>query len=294
MDAASSGTPVGVAPGSAIALEASALSKRYGSKRWALREVSFAIPRGGLTALVGPNAAGKSTLIRTWLGFERPTSGHARVLGHDSWRDRRSALTALGYVPQTAPVYEALTVREHLELIGGLRQGFSQATAEARLLDLGVPLAARRRELSGGQQAQLVLAMALGTQAEILLLDEPLAQLDPLARREFLRILQTAVAKGNRTAVLSSHVVTDVEQTCDYILVLGVGRVLFHGSIADALAGHSVATPGSGEPGAVAQFAAPDGRLVELLRVPADARRRPPALEDVVLGYLAAAREAAQ
>ncbi len=275
-----------------MALEARALSKRYGRNHWALREVDLAIPSGGVTALVGPNAAGKSTLIRTWLGFERPTSGYVLVAGHDPWRDRRSALAALGYVPQMAQLYEALTVEEHLELVGRLRSGFNPESAEVRLRDLRIPLSARGRELSGGQQAQVVLAMALGTEAEILLLDEPLAHLDPLARREFLRLVQTAVAAEGRSALLSSHVITDVEQTCDNLLLLGVGRVLLYTSINDALAQHAVALDGRSDADTFAEFAAPDGRIVRLLRATAAGRadRRPATLEEVVLGYLAAAR----
>jgi len=276
-----------------MALEALALSKRYGRYRWALREISLAIPRGGVTALVGPNAAGKSTLIRTWLGFERPTRGAVRVAGYDPWKNRRPALAALGYVPQTAQVYEALSVTEHLELIGRLRPGFSPELAKTRLGELGVPLSARRRELSGGQQAQVVLAMALGTQAEILLLDEPLAHLDPLARREFLRLVQTEIALDNRTALLSSHVVTDVAQTCDNLLLLGVGRVLLHSTIGEALAGHSVATAEAVDAPVVADFVGPDGAIVRLVRAAAgdETGGRPATLEEVVLGYLAAARE---
>lgn len=276
-----------------IALEAQGLGKRYGRSHWALRDISLSIPRGGVTALVGPNAAGKSTLMRTWLGFERPTRGAVRVAGNDPWRDRRSAIAAIGYVPQMAQVYEALTVQEHVDLIGRLRPGFSPERANARLHDLGVPLPARRRELSGGQQAQVILAMALATQAEILLLDEPLAHLDPLARREFLRLVQGSMEHGSRTAVLSSHVVTDIAQTCDSLLLLGVGRVLLHTSIAVALAEHSVSTSDDLDDDLIAGFVGPAGETVLLLRGPAGAKadRRPATLEEVVLGYLAAARD---
>jgi ABC-2 type transport system ATP-binding protein len=277
-----------------LALETHGLSKRYGRGVWALRDVTLKIESGGVTALVGPNAAGKSTLIRTWLGFERPTAGTVRVAGHDPWRDRRSALAALGYVPQMAPVYEALSVKEHLELVGRLRPGFDHSSAQARLDVLRVPLSARPRELSGGQRAQIILALALGTRAEVLLLDEPLAHLDPLARRDFLRVVQSAVATENRTAVLSSHVVTDIEQTCDAILVLGAGRVLLHSGIADAISGHAVAVDPDLGVEAVGDFAAPDGTLVRLVQASADDQlgQRPATLEEIVLGYLASARHA--
>ena len=169
-----------------------------------------------------------------------------------------------------------------------LRPTFDRAYAAARLDQLGIPRSAPARQLSGGQQAQVALALALGTRAEILLLDEPLASLDPLARREFLHVLTDAVRSDGATALLSSHIVTDVEQACDNLIVLGVGRVLLHESVADALATHSISLTDRTD--AVAAFAAADGSLNWLVRGDAD---RPATLEEVVLGYLASARTAA-
>lgn len=277
-------------------LEARELAKRYRRGVWALGGIDLAIPQGGITALVGPNAAGKSTLIKTWVGFEKPTRGGVTVAGIDPWKDRSAALGHLGYVPQSPSLYDALSVDDHLALAAQLRPGFDRATAAARLGQLGIPPAAPARQLSGGQQAQVALALALGTRAEILLLDEPLASLDPLARREFLHVLTDAVRTDGATALLSSHIVTDVEQACDRLVVLGVGRLLLHSTVADALAAHRITGAdeqaiAGGTP--VATFAGPAGELLTLVRVsaplPGDGLRAAN-LEEVVMGYLASAR----
>jgi ABC-2 type transport system ATP-binding protein len=272
------------------ALEARDLAKRYGRRTWALQGIDLAIPRGGTTALVGPNAAGKSTLIKTWVGFERPTRGGVTVAGVDPWRDRGGALAHLGYVPQSPSLYDALSVDDHLELALMLRPGFDREYARARLDQLGIPGDQRARSLSGGQQAQVALALALGTRAEILLLDEPLASLDPLARREFLHVLTDAVRSDGATALLSSHIVTDVEQACDRLIVLGVGRVLLHESVADALASHFIGTDGAAPSGSVSTFAGPAGERLTLIRDSGGEGRRPATLEEVVLGYLSSGR----
>jgi ABC-2 type transport system ATP-binding protein len=266
-------------------LEARELAKRYRRGVWALGGIDLAIPAGGITALVGPNAAGKSTLIKTWVGFEKPTRGSARVSGVDPWRDRTKALANVGYVPQSPALYDGLSVEDHLDLAVQLRPGFDRVHAAARLAELDIPAGRGARSLSGGQQAQVALALALGTRAPILLLDEPLASLDPLARREFLHVLTDAVRGDGATALLSSHIVTDVEQACDRLIVLGVGHVLLQDTVANALASHAIST--SERTDAVAAFAAPDGSRIWLVRGKAD---RPATLEEVVLGYLASGR----
>lgn len=271
-------------------LEARALAKRYRRGVWALGGIDLAIPAGGITALVGPNAAGKSTLIKTWVGFERPTRGSVRVAGIDPWRDRSGALGHLGYVPQSPSLYDGLSVEDHLDMAVQLRPGFDRAAARERLDQLDIPRDAGARNLSGGQQAQVALALALGTRAEILLLDEPLASLDPLARREFLHVLTDAVRTDGATALLSSHIVTDVEQACDRLIVLGVGRVLLQDTVADALASHRIgpAEEASGE--VVSTFLGPTGDRLALERSTQADRLRPATLEEVVLGYLASGR----
>ena len=285
-----------VPPAVAPALSTAGLSKRYRGGVEALREVDLEIPVGSVTALVGPNGAGKSTLIRTWVGFEPPTAGRVAVLGIDPWRHRHAAIARLGYVPQAASLYRDLTVADHLALAVTLRRGFDRAAATTRLDALAIPLATRAGNLSGGQQAQVGLALALGTRAPVLLLDEPLASLDPLARREFLAVLLDAVRSSGATALLSSHIVTDVAQACDRLIVLGDGRIRLHEAIADALAAHrvgpAVAAPAGARP--IAVFPAEDGSPRQLLRLEPGtgeiAGLEPASLEEVVLGYLAAGR----
>jgi ABC-2 type transport system ATP-binding protein len=275
-------------------LESHDLAKRYGRRTWALLGIDVAIPQGGITALVGPNAAGKSTLIKTWVGFERPTRGGVTVAGVDPWKDRSGALSHIGYVPQSPTLYDALSVDDHLDLAVQLRPGFDRAYARQRLDQLGIPGDQGARSLSGGQQAQVALALALGTRAEVLLLDEPLASLDPLARREFLHVLTDAVRADGATALLSSHIVTDVEQACDRLIVLGVGRVLLHDTVAQALATHAMVADGGAPSGErIGSFAGPAGDRVTLVRR-ADGSEgdglHAASLEEVVLGYLASGR----
>ena len=289
-------------------IETTGLSKRY-RRTWALREVSLAIPAGGVTALVGPNGAGKSTLLKLCIGFERPTAGRVEVLGIDPARRRDDAVASVGYVPQAPSLYRDLSVEDHLVLSRTIRPGFDLPHARERLRALGIPLEARLGELSGGQASQVSLAIALGTRAALLLLDEPLANLDPLARREFLQVVTEAVRGGDVSAVLSSHVISDVEPVCDRLLVLGDGRVLLHDTVAGSISAHRV-VEGAGAAGGAALVAAfPDraGGLHQLVRVGADAGREPataagresatpgrePTLEEVVMGYLASTRRGA-
>jgi ABC-2 type transport system ATP-binding protein len=277
-------------------LETHDLAKRYGRRTWALTGIDLAIPQGGITALVGPNAAGKSTLIKTWVGFERPTRGGVTVGGIDPWKDRSGVLGLVGYIPQSPALYDALSVDDHLDLAVQLRPSFDPVYARQRLDELGIPGDRGARSLSGGQQAQVALALALGTRARILLLDEPLASLDPLARREFLHVLTDAVRADGATALLSSHIVTDVEQACDRLVVLGVGRILLHDTVAQALASHWMATDGASTHGGdtIGSFGGPAGERLTLLRragVKGEATNlRPASLEEVVLGYLASGR----
>lgn len=278
------------------ALEAHGLSKRYRRGVEALRDLDITIAAGTTTALVGPNGAGKSTLMKLWMGFERPTAGRVMVMGVDPWRDRAVAVGRLGYVPQATALYRELTVDEHLALARNLRRAFDRDYAADRLRRLGISFDRRAGELSGGQQAQIGLALALGTRAPILLLDEPLASLDPLARREFLAVVAEVVKSEGTTILLSSHIVTDVEESCERVIVLGAGRLRIHDTVASLRAHHWVAVADApGEPGAVliGNFPGPRGDSLALWRSDDSAApqsARPAALEEVVMGYLAADR----
>jgi ABC-2 type transport system ATP-binding protein len=275
------------------ALTTDGLSKRYRSGApLALDDVNLTVPTGSITAVVGPNGAGKSTLIRTWMGFERPTAGRVTVAGVDPWRRRPEAVARIGYVPQAASLYRDLTVADHLALAVTLRRGFERSVAIERLRSLGIGPSKRASELSGGQQAQLGLAIALATRAPVLLLDEPLASLDPLARREFLSVLVAAVRADGHTAFLSSHIVTDVEEACERLVVLSAGRVLLDADVAQARADHRIVASGAGSPiaGEVATFAGPAASRLTLVRTADPSVGRVASLEEIVLGYLSSAR----
>ena len=284
-------------------LEAHGFGKRYRRRTWALRGVELTVPEGTITALVGPNGSGKSTLIRAWIGFEGATEGRLSTGGVDPQRDRKGAVERVGYVPQSPSLYRDLTIADHVALAGTLRSGFDARMAAGYVERLSIPLAAKASELSGGEQAQVGLALALGTRAKILLLDEPLASLDPLARREFLHLMVEAVRASGATALLSSHVITDIEQACDRLVVLGKGHTLLDLSVAEALAHHRIVEAAAAEAvrlvGAdafVGAFPAPAGEPLTLVRTPVvvDAGTPPigraATLEEVVIGHLAAGR----
>jgi len=283
-------------------LEAHGFGKRYRRRTWALRGVDLTVPEGTITALVGPNGSGKSTLIRAWIGFERPTEGRLSTGGVDPRQDRAGAVAKVGYVPQSPSLYGNLTIAEHITLATTLREGFDTTLAAHYIERLSIPLSALAGELSGGEQAQVGLALALGTRAKILLLDEPLASLDPLARREFLHVLVDAVRSEGHTALLSSHVITDIEQACDRLIVLGKGHTLLDLSISEALAHHRVieGTPLVPIPAdrLVGSFPSAGGEGLTLVRVPvaqalaaeAGVEGRPATLEEVVIGHMAAGR----
>ncbi len=213
--------------------------RRYRRSRpWACRDVSLTVPGGSITALVGPNGAGKSTLIRACLGFERPDEGRVLVAGVDPQRDRARAVGSVGYVPQGVALYRGLKIDDHLDLARVSRPTFDRDHALARIHDVGLSGNRPIGDLSGGEQAQVSLALALGTRAPVLLLDEPLANLDPLARRDFLTVLVEDVRANGSTVLLSSHIVTDVEQACDRLVVLSGGRLLLDRDVASARAEH--------------------------------------------------------
>jgi ABC-2 type transport system ATP-binding protein len=192
------------------ALEATGLGKRY-RRTWALRDCTLELPRGRIAALVGPNGAGKTTLLHLAVGLLAPTEGAIRVLGEPPGGDP-ALLARVGFVAQDAPLYGDFTAAELLRLGARLNRRFDQALARDRLGRLGVPLDRRADRLSGGQRAQVALALALAKRPELLLLDEPVASLDPLARREFLQVLMGSVAEQDLTVLLSSHLLADLER----------------------------------------------------------------------------------
>ena len=232
------------------AVEAVGLGKRYGSK-WALRDCSLEIPSGSVTALVGPNGAGKTTLLQLAVGLSRPSAGSVSVLGHSPLTDAQSLLPRVGFVAQEHPLYRGFTVSDTLKLGRKLNPSWDEGVALARIEHLGLPLGQKVGQLSGGQQAQIALTLALAKRPEVLLLDEPVASLDPLARREFLQSVMEAVAETGMTVVLSSHIVADLERVCDHLVILSQARTQLVGPIDEIVASHRLLTGPRTDPASV-------------------------------------------
>ena len=219
------------------ALETTKLSKRYG-RTWALHDCTLSLPAGRVAALVGPNGAGKTTLLHLSMGLLEPTAGSVQVFDLSPTAQQGSTLPRLGFVAQDTPLYKGFTVEELLTLGRKLNPRWDDRLARARMQKLGIPLNRRAGKLSGGQQAQVALVLALAKRPDLLLLDEPLASLDPLARREFLRTLMDAVAESGLTVLLSSHIIGDLERVCDYLVILSASQVQLAGDMQEIARTH--------------------------------------------------------
>ncbi|MFI9559360.1 ABC transporter ATP-binding protein [Nonomuraea endophytica] len=217
-------------------LEAQGLGKKYG-RRWALRECTIDIPAGRVVGLVGPNGAGKTTLLKLACGRLQPTAGGITVLGGRPGVTP-AQLARVGFVAQDTPVYAGLSIADHLRLGARLNPRWDAAMARERIARIGLDPTHRAGKLSGGQRAQLALTLGLAKRPELLVLDEPVASLDPLARREFLQGLREATVEHQFSVVLSSHLVSDLERTCDYLIVLVESRVQVAGEVDKLLATH--------------------------------------------------------
>jgi ABC-2 type transport system ATP-binding protein len=276
-------------------IETSGLGKSYGST-WALRDCTLAIPAGRVAALVGPNGAGKSTLLNLAVGLAAPTAGVVAVLGgHDAGSP--AALDGIAFVAQDTPLYRNLSAADMLHLTRNLNRRFDQAYAQSRLADLGIPLKRRAGRLSGGQQAQLALTLALARRPQLLLLDEPVAMLDPIARHDFMATVLTAMAEDGVSVVLSSHVLAELERVADYLILVSRGQVQMAGEVDDLLAGHRVLTGPAAETGRYADRPVVHVRSAEaqahlLVRetaddpVPPGWEAHPVGLEELALAYL--------
>jgi ABC-2 type transport system ATP-binding protein len=218
------------------AIEARGLGKRYGH-RWALADCTLAIPAGHVAGLVGPNGAGKTTLISLATGMLAPTAGTIHVLGGLPASDP-GQLARVGYVAQDTPTYAGLSVADHLRLGAHLNPRWDAGLARRRIEQLSLDPKQKAGRLSGGQRAQLALTLALAKRPELLILDEPIASLDPVARREFLQVLMHVTAEQELTVVMSSHLVADLERVADYLVVLVDSRVRVTGEVDDLLASH--------------------------------------------------------
>ena len=221
-------------------VETHGLGKRY-RRLWALADCTLAIPAGHVVGLVGPNGAGKTTLLNLATGMLAPTTGTIEVLAGRPGAGP-AQLARVGYLAQDAPVYTGLPVADHLRLGAHLNPGWDAELARNRIERLDLDPAQKAGTLSGGQRAQLALTLAIAKRPELLILDEPVASLDPLARREFLQDLMEAVAEQELSVVLSSHLIADLERVCDYLIVLVGSRVRVAGTVEELLATHHLLT----------------------------------------------------
>src|ERR1700722_12176415 len=276
-------------------IETSGLGKRYGST-WALRECSLAIPAGHVTALVGPNGAGKTTLLNLAVGLAEPTAGTVTVLGGLA-AGSPAALDGIAFVAQDTPLYKNLSVADMLHLTRNLNRRFDQPYAKARLGELGIPLNRKAGKLSGGQQAQLALTLALARRPRPLVLDEPGAMLDPPARHDFMALVMTAAADDGVSVLMSSHVLVELERVADYLILLSRGRVQVAGEVDDLIASHRVLTGPAAAASRYAQWPVVHVRRGEaeahlLARasgddpVPPGWEAHPVGLEELALAYL--------
>jgi ABC-2 type transport system ATP-binding protein len=221
-------------------IETKDLGKRYGGT-WALRECTLAVPEGHVTALVGPNGAGKTTLLNLAVGLTDPSSGTISVLG-----GRRAgslaALDGIAFVAQNAPLYKNLSAVDLLHETRNLNRRFDHGYAERRLGELGIPLRQKAGKMSGGQQAQVALTLALARRPKLLVLDEPLANLDPIAREDFMATVMAAAEEDGISVVLSSHVLAELERVADYLVLVSHGHIRVAGEVEDLLAAHRTLT----------------------------------------------------
>jgi ABC-2 type transport system ATP-binding protein len=214
------------------------LAKRY-RRVTALSDCTITVPEGRISALIGANGAGKTTLLRVLSGLAKPSGGEAAVLGGPPRQDP-AFLADIGFLGQEIPLYRRLSAEDHIAAGAHLNPRWDAASVRQRLDSLNIPLDRAVGTLSGGQRAQVALSLTLAKRPRLLLLDEPVAALDPLARRQFLATLADAVAAGGLTVVLSSHLVADIERVCDHLILLAAGRVQLCGDIDAVLGEHQV------------------------------------------------------
>jgi ABC-2 type transport system ATP-binding protein len=276
-------------------IEASGLGKRYGST-WALQECTLTIPAGHVAALVGPNGAGKTTLLNLAVGLATPSAGEVTVLGGRP-PGSLAALDGIAFVAQDTPMYKNLSAADMLHLTRNLNRRFDQHYAESRLAELGIPLKRKAGKLSGGQQAQLALTLALARRPRLLVLDEPVAMLDPIARHDFMATVLTAMADDGVSVVLSSHVLAELERVADYLILVSRGRLEVAGEVDDLLASHRILTGPAAEASRyagrpvvrVSRGEAQAHLLVRATRddpVPPGWEAHPVGLEELALAYL--------
>jgi ABC-2 type transport system ATP-binding protein len=287
------------AGGSETALRTDRLGRRYG-RVWGLRDCTLEVPAGAVVGLVGPNGAGKTTLLEMIAGLLQPTEGQLSVFGQASHAHHTATLARVGYVAQNHPLYRDFSVADLFHLGRSMNPRWDQGLAAARVDALGIPPGRKVRQLSGGQRAQVSLTMALAKRTPLLVLDEPLSSLDPVARLEFMREVMVAVAGTGLTVIMSSHVVCELERFCDWLVVLAHGHVQLAGPADDLIATHWLltvprATPDAELPGRVIHRSDSDRHSAVLVRIDpvrlvvearAGWQAEPVGFEQLVMAYL--------
>jgi ABC-2 type transport system ATP-binding protein len=287
------------AGGSVPALRTDRLGRRYG-RVWGLRDCTLEVPAGAIAGLVGPNGAGKTTLLEMIIGLLQPTEGQVSVFGQASRAYEAATLARVAYVAQDHPLYRDFSVADMLHLGRAMNHSWDQAMATARMDALGIPLKRKVKNLSGGQRAQVSLTMALAKRAPLLVLDEPVSSLDPVARLEFMREVVAAAVGTGLTILIASHVVSELERLCDWLIVLTGGHVQLAGPADDLIAAHRLltvprATPDAELPGLVMHRTDSDRHATVLVRAdPAQlaAQQRPGwqadpvGFEQLIMAYL--------
>ncbi|HKK52207.1 MAG TPA: ABC transporter ATP-binding protein [Myxococcota bacterium] len=225
----------------APAIEVEGLSKRYGEVD-AVRDLSFAIHAGEVVGFLGPNGAGKTTTMRMLTGFIPPTDGLARIAGHDIFEDPVEARRAIGYLPETPPLYPEMTPESYIDFVARLK-GVPRASrgeaVDAALARCGLQDMRRReiRQLSKGYRQRVGLAQAIVHEPKVLVLDEPTVGLDPIQIREIRALIADLAATGGQTVILSTHILAEVEAICQRVILIGRGRMVLDQPLSELTSG---------------------------------------------------------
>jgi len=210
------------------AIEIQGLVKSYGEKH-VLTGLDLAVPTGSVLGLLGTNGAGKTTLIKCALGLIRPKQGSARLLGEDSWTLSAATKARIGYVPQVINLYPWMKVRHVIDYTAAFYPNWNHDLVARLMSQWSIPANDRVGPLSVGQLQKVAIVLALGHEPDLLVLDEPAASLDPLARRQFLQMIIELAEPGRRTVLFSTHITADLERVADRVAILKSGRIAWHG-----------------------------------------------------------------
>ena len=285
----------------ATAIQTKGLGKRYGSF-WALENCSIRVPEGSVSALVGPNGAGKSTLLKLLVGLSSSSTGEGEVLGQAP-AQHEDFLSDIGYLAQEIPLYKSLNARDHIAMGKHLNKRWDEKFITNRFQELDIPLGRTVGKLSGGQRSQVALALALAKKPKLLLLDEPVAALDPLARHDFLSSLAQAVADGGLTVVMSSHLLADLERVSDHVIVLASGKTQLCDDIETVLKNHKLLVGPRGnlkeiEEGVTVIHETHTAKQSTMLvrvngkkKLPAGWQQHEPNVEEIILAYMGQAKD---